>query len=77
MKDAVGHMLRETWTRKGNPHCHHPESEKEYTFSGGITGCYNCTICGEVVRREEIGSEVKREAQTLKSEGPIGFWPRS
>ena len=77
MKDTVGHMLRETWAQKGNPHCHHPELEKEYTFSGGVTGCYLCTICGQLDRREGIRAEVKRKAQTFKREGPIGFWPCS
>jgi hypothetical protein len=65
VKDTVGLMLLEAWKKKGKFDCHHPEFHKERSFSGTVTGCYICTICGQLMPMERVQTEVKRMSQIL------------
>ena len=38
LKDTMGLMLREAWKEQGKSGCHHPETSKEISFSGTVTG---------------------------------------
>lgn len=54
LKDTLGLMLREAWDKQGKSGCRHPETSKETSFSGTVTGWYLCTTCGHRVRMDQV-----------------------
>jgi hypothetical protein len=54
VKDAVGSLLREAWTAKGNPDCAHPELSVERSFSGVVTGVHICSTCGARIEKSRV-----------------------
>jgi hypothetical protein len=59
MKDAF--ELQKEWKRKGNPHCTHPNVEREYHL-GSHTGDNVCTTCGAYVNLEKSRRKSKKKA---------------
>ena len=54
LKDTLGLMLREAWDKQGKSGCRHPETSKETSFSGTVTGWYLCTTCGHRLRMDQV-----------------------